>query len=709
MSQDPPAKPLRSAVITAGPSRAAARAYLRAAGLDDADFARPLIAVVNTWSSVTPCNMHLGDLAEHVRRGVREAGGVPIDFNTIVVTDGIAMGSAGMKASLISREIIADSIELAVQGHQLDGVVCLVGCDKTIPAAAMALARMDLPGCILYGGTIMPGRHRGGEISIQDVFEAIGAHGAGALGDEGLKQVERAACPGAGACGGQFTANTMAMALSLLGLSPMGANDVPAVHEDKPKQAERCGRLAVDLVAHGANARRFITRASLFNAALAVSASGGSTNAVLHLTAIAAESGVDFGIEDCHDACEAAPVICDLKPGGRFLAHDLFAAGGARLLAQRLMTAGKLADAPTVSGRSLFEEARDAIEAAGQQVVRTFALPVLPRGSYAVIYGEVAPGGAVIKLAGHDIAQFEGPGRVFDSEEDAFAAVQNGAVGEGDVVVIRSEGPKGGPGMREMLQVTAALKGRGLKDVALVTDGRFSGASYGFVVGHVAPEAAAGGPIARLRDGDIIRIDVAARSIDVSADLSTRKAQPPMKEAPVGAFAKYAALVASASQGAVTIPNPPPAQSRAPAQTRGLVMKVYTNDDVREDALKNQRIAVIGYGSQGRAHAQNLRDSGHDVVAGVRKGGKGWTNARADRIDTAEPADAVEGADLIAFLTPDMAQEAVWNEIVAPKAKEGSNRPCSAAAPRSWSWPAIRPRSTPGTSPRSPTSSACTS
>lgn len=560
------AKALRSAAVTVGANRAAARSYLRAAGLGDEDFARPLIAVVNTWSSVTPCNMHLGDLAEHVRRGVREAGGVPIDFNTIVVTDGISMGTPGMKASLISREIIADSIELAVQGHQLDGVVCIVGCDKTIPAAAMALARMDLPGCVLYGGTIMPGRHAGREISIQEVFEAIGAHGAGTLNDEGLKEVEKAACPGAGACGGQFTANTMAMALSAMGISPMGANDVPATHRDKPAQAERCGRVAVELTRQGENARQFITETSLRNAAAAVSASGGSTNAVLHLTAIAAEAGVVFGVEDCNAACEIAPVICDLKPGGQFLAHHLFEAGGTRVVMNRLMSAGKIADAPTVSGRTLFEEAREAVESGGQTVIRTFAKPVMTRGSYAVIYGNIAPDGAVIKLVGHDTARFEGPARVFDGEEAAFDAVQAGAISEGDVIVIRYEGPKGGPGMREMLQVTAALKGRGMQNVALITDGRFSGASYGFVAGHVSPEAATGGPIALLQDGDIIAIDVRARTIETRADLSKRTATPPIKEAPVGAFAKYAALVASAAQGAVTIPNPPPAQTRAPAQ-----------------------------------------------------------------------------------------------------------------------------------------------
>ncbi len=568
MNEDPPSTPpsrpqnLRSAAVTQGANRAAARSYLRAAGLDDQDFSRPLIAVVNTWSSVTPCNMHLGGLAEHVRRGVREAGGVPIDFNTIMVTDGISMGTPGMKASLISRETIADSIELAVQGHQLDGVICIVGCDKTIPAAAMALARMDLPGCILYGGTIMPGRHAGKEISVQEVFEAIGAHGAGTLNDEGLRQVESAACPGAGACGGQFTANTMAMALTAMGISPMGANDVPATHADKPAEAERCGRIAVELTQRGLSARRFITAQSLRNAAAAVSASGGSTNAVLHLVAIAAEADIAFGVEDCNAACEAAPVICDLKPGGQFLASHLFQAGGTRLVLQRMMQAGKIEDTPTVSGRSLFDETREAIETPNQQVIRNFDAPVMERGSYAVIYGNIAPDGAVIKLVGHDTARFEGPARVFDSEEASFEAVQNGSIREGDVIVIRYEGPRGGPGMREMLQVTAALKGRGVKNVALITDGRFSGASYGFVAGHVSPEAAAGGPIALLRDGDIIAIDVAERRVDTHADLSTRTASPPKREAPTGVFAKYAALVSSASQGAVTFPNPPPAQRR---------------------------------------------------------------------------------------------------------------------------------------------------
>ncbi len=555
----------RSRAVTAGPNRAAARSYLRAAGMQDADFDKPMIAIVNTWSSVTPCNMHLDRLAHDVRAGIRAAGGWPVDFNTIVVTDGISMGTAGMKASLISREIVADSIELAVEGHQLDGVICIVGCDKTIPAAAMALARMDIPGLVYYGGTILPGQIGTREVSVQDIFEAIGAHAVGALDDAGLKAVESAVCPGAGACGGQFTANTMAMALSVMGLSPMGSNDVPAVDPGKAAEGERCGRLIVERVIAGDSARKYITRASLKNAAAAVSASGGSTNAVMHLTAIAAEAGIAFGVEDCHQASVETPVICDLKPGGRFLASHLFAAGGTRLVTQRLAAAGKIVNAPTVSGRSLFAEAAEAEEAPGQQVVAAVDTPVMTRGSYAVLYGDVAPDGAVIKLTGHKVDRFEGPACVFDGEEEAFHAVQDGSVGEGDVIVIRYEGPKGGPGMREMLQVTAALKGRGVHDVALITDGRFSGASYGFVAGHVSPEAAVGGPIALIRDGDRITIDVTARTIDVDADLTARRTGfTPKAASPAhGVFAKYRAAVASAAQGAVTIPNPPPAQTRA--------------------------------------------------------------------------------------------------------------------------------------------------
>ena len=572
MTQDSTSKPkkpnARSAAVTHGPNRAAARSYLRAAGMQDADFDKPMIGIVNTWSTVTPCNMHLDRLAKDVRAGIVAAGGYPVDFNTIVVTDGISMGTEGMKASLISREVVADSIELAIEGHQLDGVVCIVGCDKTIPAAAMALARMDIPGLVYYGGTIMPGVIGTKEVSVQEVFEAIGAHSAGALDDAGLKAVESAVCPGAGACGGQFTANTMAMALSVMGISPMGANDVPAVDPNKGAEGERCGRLIVERVFAGDTARKYITRASLKNAAVAVSASGGSTNAVMHLTAIAAEAGVDFGVEDCHQACVEAPVICDLKPGGRFLASHLFAAGGTRLVTQRMAEAGKIVNTPTVSGRSLFAEAAEAEETPGQVVVTTFDAPVMARGSFAVIYGDVAPEGAVIKLTGHKVDVFEGPACVFDSEEDAFHAVQDGSVGEGDVIIIRYEGPKGGPGMREMLQVTAALKGRKVDNVALLTDGRFSGASYGFVAGHISPEAAVGGPIALIRDGDRITIDVTNRRIDVDADLAMRRAgfTPHVARPARGVFAKYRASVASASQGAVTIPNPPPAQT--PASTK---------------------------------------------------------------------------------------------------------------------------------------------
>ena len=547
-------RPHRSDTMTAGPARAAARSYLRATGLEDADFGKPLIAVIHSQSNVTPCNMHLGDLAEPVRRGVRAAGGVPIDFSTIVVSDGVSMGTPGMRSSLVSREVIADSIELAVQGHTLDGVVVVVGCDKTIPAAAMALARMNVPGCVFYGGTIMPGVIGGREISIQQVFEAVGAHGAGELDDAGLKAVEKAACPGAGSCGGQFTANTMATALTMMGLSPMGANDVPAVHPDKAAEGERCGRLAVEMVEAGVKPRTFITPDSLMNAAVATSASGGSTNAVLHLMAIAAEAEVAFPLDAFHEACRNTPVICDLQPGGRYLANDMFKAGGVRVLAKRLADAGRIVDTPTVSGRSLFAEAAEAQETPGQPVIHGFDAPVVSRGGFGILYGSLAPEGCVVKLSGHEKTRFEGPAVVFDSEEDCFQAVQTGAVRNGDVIVIRYEGPVGGPGMREMLAVTAALKGRGLNDVALLTDGRFSGASHGFVIGHVAPEAATGGPIALVRDGDRISIDTEARRIDVAVDLDARRAGwvSRARPAPRGALAKYARLVSSASRGAVT-------------------------------------------------------------------------------------------------------------------------------------------------------------
>ncbi|MEP3073731.1 dihydroxy-acid dehydratase [Maricaulis sp.] len=546
-----------SDAITKGPARAAARAMLRATGMQDADFDKPMIGVVNTWTTVTPCNMHLADLAVPVREAVSEAGGFPVDFNTVVVSDGISMGSEGMRASLISRETIADSIELAVRGHCLDGVVILVGCDKTIPAAAMALARMDVPGCILYGGTIMPGRLGEKDLSVQDVFEAIGAHAAGTLDDEGLKSVEKAACPGAGACGGQFTANTMATILSVMGLSPMGVNDIPAPHPDKPAAAARCGKLAVELAKSGTRPRQFVSQASLRNAAIAASASGGSTNAILHLAAIAAEAGEPFTIDIFDEVSGIAPVITDLKPGGRFLAHHMFLAGGTRLFAQRLVEAGLLADTPTVTGRSLHAEAAEAVESKNQRVIKTVADPVKPDGGFRILYGELAPEGAVLKTSGHSRTAMEGPARVFESEEAAFAEIENNNVKAGDIIIIRNEGPKGGPGMREMLGVTAALVGQGLsEDVALITDGRFSGASKGFVIGHVSPEAAAGGPIGLIENGDIVRIDVGARRIDVDADLAARRKDwvRPEPKSVGGVFAKYAALVSSASRGAVTIP-----------------------------------------------------------------------------------------------------------------------------------------------------------
>lgn len=545
----------RSDAITRGTARAPARAMLRATGLKDEDFGKPIIAVVNTWTTVTPCNMHLDRLAEPVRQGVHDAGGWPVDFNTITVSDGISMGTEGMRASLISREVIADSIELVVRGHCLDGVVVLVGCDKTIPAAAMALARLDVPGLVFYGGSIAPGRFHDHDVTIQDVFEAVGQAASGAITQDELHTLECAACPGAGACGGQFTANTMAMALTVLGLSPMGANDVPATDPEKDKEAERCGRLVVDLVNRNVTPRSFLTRNAFCNTAAAVSASGGSTNAVLHLLAIAAETGADFALEDFHEAAAATPILADLKPGGRYMAHDLHKAGGTRLLARRLAEANRLRDAPTVSGSSLFAEAAEAPERKGQSVIRPASDPVKPDGGFRILYGDLAPEGAVAKSSGHEWSRFEGPARIFDCEEDAFACIEAGGIAEGEVVVIRFEGPKGGPGMREMLAVTAALVGRGLAGkVALITDGRFSGASHGFVVGHVTPEAAVGGPIARLRDGDVIRIDLAERRIDSASDLNNRDPVPPRepRDSASSVFTKYARLVSSASRGAVT-------------------------------------------------------------------------------------------------------------------------------------------------------------
>jgi dihydroxy-acid dehydratase len=560
-----------SRTITHGAARAPARAMLRATGLNDADFDKPLIGLINTWTTVTPCNFHLDTLAKPARDGIRDAGGVPVDFNTIVVSDGISMGTPGMRASLISREVIADSIELAVRGHSLDGVLILVGCDKTIPAAAMALARLDIPGCILYGGTIMPGQRHGEDLSIQDVFEAVGAHACGTIDDAALAEIEKKACPGVGACGGQFTANTMAMMLSVLGLSPMGENDIPAPHPEKPAAAYRCGTKAVELVRSGTRARQFITSASLRNAAVAASASGGSTNAILHLTAIAAEAGQTFSIDTFDAVSASAPVIADLKPGGQFLASHLFLAGGTRLFGQRLADAGRLSDTPTVTGRSLFEEFAEARETPGQRVVRSVADPVKPDGGFRILFGDLAGQGSVLKLSGHARSEFTGPARVFECEEDAFEAVGDNRIQRGDVVIIRNEGPRGGPGMREMLAITGALVGQGLsEDVALITDGRFSGASKGFVIGHVCPESVDGGAIGLVRDGDIIRIDVAGRRIDTDADLDARRATTvtPKPNAMGGVFDKYSRLVSSASTGAVTIrPDPQPDQSNGSIHT----------------------------------------------------------------------------------------------------------------------------------------------
>ncbi|WP_187335549.1 dihydroxy-acid dehydratase [Novosphingopyxis iocasae] len=558
----------RSDAITKGAAKAPARAMLRGAGFTDDDMRQPMVALINSWTSVSPCNMHLQMLAEPLRKGLRDGGCTPVDFNTIAVTDGIAMGGEGMRASLISREVIADSIELAVKGHSLDAAVIIVGCDKTIPAAAMALARLDIPGLIFYGGTIMPGNLKGKDLSIQDVFEAVGAHAKGDMSDAELDEVERAACPGAGACGGQFTANTMAMAMAFLGLSPMGSGDPPAISKDKGLEAQRCGRLAAQMAHDKISARSFITEASLRNAATAVVASGGSTNAVLHLPAIAAEAGVPFSIETFDELTRTVPVITDLKPGGRYLARDLYEAGGVRLVGKRLADAGLLHDGATASGRTLFEELDEAEETEGQQVVHSVESPVKKFGGLRILYGDLAPEGSVLKTAAEGALNFSGPAKVFDGEEAAFAAVSNREIKAGDVVVIRHEGPKGGPGMREMLATTAALAGQGLAgDVALITDGRFSGASHGFVIGHVSPEAARGGPIGLIENGDTITIDAEARRIDVDCDFDARRAAhtPKAPNKMGGVFDKYARLVSSAAIGAVTIetdaPSPSPKNS----------------------------------------------------------------------------------------------------------------------------------------------------
>ncbi len=549
----------RSARIVDGPDRAPARAMLRAIGFTNEDFHKPLVGIANTWIELMPCNYHLRGVAEQVKAGVRAAGGTPVEFNTIAISDGISMGTEGMRTSLISREIIADSIELVARGYQLDALVAISGCDKTIPGTVMALARLDLPSLMLYGGSILPGTFEGHDVTIQDVFEAVGSYYAGKMSEERLSQLEAVACPGPGACGGQFTANTMAMAFELMGISPMGAAEVPAVDPRKASVAEAAGRLVMDVLRRDLHPRQIITRESLENAIAAVAASGGSTNAVLHLLAVAREAGVALSLDDFDRISARTPVLADLKPGGRFVAADLYRAGGMRLFAQRLLQAGLLhGGALTVTGRTLGEEAQQARETAGQQVVRPLASPLKASGGIAILRGNLAPDGCVVKLAGHQRLQHRGPARVFDSEEEAFAALRRGSIKAGDVVVIRYEGPMGGPGMREMLAVTGALVGAGLGDsVALVTDGRFSGATHGLMVAHVAPEAARGGPIAAVRNGDTLVIDVPRRQLDVvisEAEVRDRMAQwmPPPPRYPSGAMAKYAQLVSSASLGAVT-------------------------------------------------------------------------------------------------------------------------------------------------------------
>jgi dihydroxy-acid dehydratase len=546
-------------VILDGPERAAARAYLKGIGYDEEALRRPIIGVANTWTETMPCNFHLRRLAERVKDGVRAAGGTPMEFNTVAISDGITMGPAGMKASLVSREVIADSIELVARGHMFDGVIAMSGCDKTIPGCVMALARLDVPGLMLYGGTIMPGRFRGKDVTIQDVFEAVGAHAAGDMSDEDLDELESVASPGAGACGGQYTANTMATAFEMLGISPMGSGMVPAEDGKKGQVAEDCGKLVVRLVEEDVKPSSIITRDSLENAIAGVAATGGSTNAVLHLLALASEAGVELSIDDFDAISARTPLIADLKPGGRFVAVDLYHAGGMRLVAKRLLDAGLLhGDTPTVAGTTLAEEAATAVEEPGQEVVRTLEDPLQPNGGLAILRGNLAPAGCVVKLAGHERRNHRGPARVFESEEEAFRAVAASEITAGDVVVIRNEGPAGGPGMREMLHVTAALVGEGLgEEVALLTDGRFSGATHGLMAGHVAPEALHGGPIAAVRDGDIIEFDIPARELrlELSEDEIRQRVaeyQSPPAAYASGVLAKYARHVGSASEGAVT-------------------------------------------------------------------------------------------------------------------------------------------------------------
>jgi dihydroxy-acid dehydratase len=545
--------------LVEGPTRAPARAYLKGIGFDSEALSKPIIGVASTWTETMPCNYHLRALASKVKEGIRDAGGTPMEFNTIAISDGITMGTSGMKTSLVSREVIADSIELVARGHLFDGVVALSGCDKTIPGTVMALARLNVPSVMLYGGSIRPGTYNGENVTIQEVFEAVGAHAAGKITEEELTAIEEAASPGAGACGGQFTANTMAMAFEVMGISPIAAAMVPAEHPGKAQVAYEAGRLVMDVLARGQRPRDIITRESIENAIAAIATSGGSTNGVLHLLAVAKEAGVPLDIDDFDRIASKTPLLCDLKPGGRFVATDLYAAGGVPLVAQRLKDAGLLhEDAVTVTGRTIGEHASEATETDGQEVVRPLDNPIKQTGGLAILRGNLAPEGCVVKLSGHERRHHSGPARVFECEEDAMAAVTAKQIEAGDVVVIRNEGPAGGPGMREMLAVTAALVGEGLGDqVALLTDGRFSGATHGFMAGHIAPEAVHGGPIAAVQDGDTVTIDVDSRRIDVDLpedEIARRAAAyvPPPPAYTSGVLAKYARLVSTASEGAVT-------------------------------------------------------------------------------------------------------------------------------------------------------------
>jgi dihydroxy-acid dehydratase len=549
----------KSRVLLDGPDRAAARTYFKAIGFTDEDLAKPLVGVAHCWIEITPCNWNHQKLAEKVKEGVRAAGGTPIEVNTISVTDGIAMGTEGMKASLVSREVIADSVEAVARGHLFDALVTISGCDKTIPAMVMALARLNLPGVMLYGGSIMYGEYKGKRLTVQDVFEAIGAHNAGRIDAKELNEVESRACPGAGACGGQFTANTMATAFEMLGISPAGFNDVPATDPRKTEVAYETGRLVMDLLRKNVTPRSIITRKSLYNAIAGVMATGGSTNAVLHLLAVAREAGVKLSIDEFDRISRKTPLLADMKPWGTYTAPEMYAAGGMAVIGKRLLDAGLLnADEITVTGRTIGEEARAAREAPGQKVIRPLSDPLAKQGGLAILRGNLAPEGCVAKVAGHEQPVFKGTARVFDREEDAFVAVKSGKIKAGDFIVIRYEGPKGGPGMREMLHVTGALQGAGLgPTVALMTDGRFSGASHGFMVGHVAPEAADGGPIAALKNGDTIAIDLPRRRLDVELSPTEIKRRLKAVKAPRprytwGVLAKYARLVSSASDGAVT-------------------------------------------------------------------------------------------------------------------------------------------------------------